>query len=161
MHIRDRLEQVFRQAVINGRKPVGLRQRLTLVVGDRHDRRFVERAEDWLQFWQIETAVHGRQERHRLAREQRERVIVDVKMQHIEFVSAAADFFQQQHVGRHRVADGRVEAQRLRPEGFELRRRLRITAREQRDVVTGLNQRLGQIGHHALRTAVELRGTAS
>ncbi|MGF6481848.1 hypothetical protein QFZ91_004011 [Paraburkholderia sp. JPY419] len=78
------------------------------------------------------------------------------KLQHVEFVRAAAHFFEQQHMRRHHVADRRVEAQRLRPESFELRRGLRITACKQRDVVALLDQRLGQIGHHAFRTTVQL-----
>jgi len=109
-----------------------------------------------LQFRQVETAVQRGHERHGLACEQRKRVIVDVKMQHIEFVRAAAHFLEQQHVRRHHVANGRVEAQCLRPERFELGRGLRIAARKEGDVVALLDQCFGQIGHHTFRTTVQL-----
>ena len=151
----------LRQAVIDGRQPIRLRQRMALRVGNRNHRRGVERVEDRLLLRQIEPAVQRRHERRVLALEQRERVIVHVEMQHVELVGAAADHFHQQHVRRDAVADCRVEAQRARPDGFESRFRLRIAGCEERHVVAELDERLGDIGNDALGAAVELGGTDS
>ena len=79
-----------------------------------------------------------------LPRKQRERIVVEVEVQEIEFVGALPDLLQHQHVQRVRIADRAVEPQRPRPRRFELRRCARIAAGKQRHVVTERDQFLGQ-----------------
>ena len=87
---------------------------------------------------QIEPAVQRGQERRRLPGEQRERIIVEMEVQEVEFLVVAflPHALQHHHVQRVGVADRAVEAQRLRPGRVEFRRGLGIAAGEQRDVVS-------------------------
>src|ERR1035437_347703 len=111
---------------------------------------------------QIEPAVQGGQKRGRLAREQREPIVVEVKMQKVElfivaFLSYALQHHYMQRVG---IADRSVEAQGFRPCRVELRRGLRITTGEQRDVVSQRYQFLGQPVYHPLGSAIKLGGNS-
>src|SRR5205807_10080023 len=110
-------QQLLRQAVVEGTQPIGLRHRTPLRVRDRYHGNGREGGEDRLVFGQIEPAVQGGQKRSRLPREQRERVIVEMEVQEIEFLVVAflPDPFQHHYVQRVGIADGSVEAQRLRP----------------------------------------------
>ena len=59
-------------------------------------------------------------ERRRLAREQRERIIVEMEVQEVELVGAPTHMFEHRHVQRVRIAHRSVEPQRARPERFKL-----------------------------------------
>ena len=151
-----RRQQLLRQAVMDRAHPVCLRQRPPLRIGDRHHRHRRERVEHRLVLRQIEPAVQRRHERRRLPGEQRERIIVEVEVQEVEIGGAPVDALQHHHVQRVGVAHRAVEPQRPRPRRFELRRRHRIAAGEQRHVVTERDQFLGQPGYHPLGAAIEL-----
>ena len=69
---------------------------------------------------QVEPAVQGSEKRRRLAREQREWVIVEVKVQDVELLRPSANALQHGHVQRVGVAHRAVEAQRLRPHRFRV-----------------------------------------
>src|SRR5947209_18743503 len=86
-------------------------------------------------FGQIEPAVQRGDEWGRLAREQREWIVIEMKVQKIELVGAPPHVLQHVQVQRERVADRAVEAQRARREWLKLGRRARIAAGEQRDLV--------------------------
>ena len=102
--------------------------------------------------------MQRRDERRVELREQRERHVVEVKVQHVEFMRTLTHAFEQQHVRREGVADRRIEAQRARPCGFERRTGFGVAACEQRHIVAEVHERIGEVGHHALGAAVEFRG---
>jgi hypothetical protein len=106
---------------------------------------------------QVEAAVQCGQERRRLPREQRERVIVQVEVQDIEITGPAAHPLQHQHVQRIGVPDRSAQAQRLIPHRLEGCGRDRIAAREQCHLVTERDQFLGQPVNDAFGAAVKLR----
>ena len=91
-----------------------------------------------LVFGQVQPAVQRGEERRRLPVEQRERIIVEMEVQEVEFlvVTFLADAFQHHHVQRIGVANRAVETQRLRPGRVEFRRGPRIAAGEQGDVMS-------------------------
>ena len=78
-------------------------------------------------------------------------------MQHVEFVGDTAHLFEHQHVRGEDVADRRVEAQCARPRSFERRLRVGVAACEQGHVVPQVDERIGEVGHHALGAAIEFR----
>src|SRR4051812_848274 len=105
---------------------------------------------------EIEPAVQGGEERRRLAREQRERIVVEVKMQEVEFAGLAADLLEHRDMQRVGIADRTVEAQRARPVGLQFRRGLRVSAGKQRDVVTERDELFDEPVYDAFGSAVEL-----
>ncbi|CAM2163741.1 hypothetical protein BO443_120084 [Burkholderia orbicola] len=157
LHVRLRREQRVGQPVVHGAGPRSLRQRLALVVRDRHDRRIRERVEHRLQLRQVEAPVQRRHVRRVEARHQRERQVVEVEVQHVEFVRDPGDLLEEPHMGRHRIADRRVEPQCARPCRLETGRRDGVAAGEQRHVMAEFDERLGEVGHDTLGAAVEFR----
>src|SRR4030081_2737763 len=101
---------------------------------------------------EIEPAMQGGQKRCRLPREQRKRIIVEVKMQKVElFIVAFLSYaFQHHHMQGIGIPNRSVEAKGLGPCSFKSRRGLGITAGEQRDVVSQRYQFLGQPVYHSL-----------
>ena len=154
---RLRRQQVFRQAMMDGSQPVGLRNRPPLRIGDRDDGNFGESVEHRLMLGQIEAAMQRRQERRRLPVEQRERIVIEMEMQEVELlvVTFAADILQHHDMKRVGIAHGAVEAQGFRPGRFQLRRRLRVAARKKCDVMAERNQFFRDPGHHPLRAAIQ------
>jgi hypothetical protein len=110
-----RREQLRRQAVMNRAHPARLRERPPLRIGDRDHRHRGECRKDRLMLRQIEPAVQCRDEWCRLAREQREWIVVQVEMQKIEIGPPLPHALQHQHVQRIGVAHRTVEPQRARP----------------------------------------------
>jgi hypothetical protein len=110
-----------------------------------------------LVLWKVQPAVQRGQERRRLPAEQRPRIIIEMEVQEVEFLIVAflPHALQHHHVQRVGIADGSVEAQRLRPGRIEFCRRLRVAAGEQRDVVSQRYEFLGQPVHHPFGAAVE------
>ena len=80
-----------------------------------------------------------------------------MEMQKVELGRALIDPLQHQHVQRVRIADRTVEPQRARPDGVEPRRRHRVAAGKQRDLMAERNQLFRQPRHHALGPAIKLR----
>ncbi len=81
-----------------------------------------------------------------------------MEVQHVEVVGAAP------HLVQHREVCGNVGFERRRIEAYgllahrhEARRRLCLSTCEQRDVVPLVHQRIGEVGHDALGSAVETR----
>ena len=70
--------------------PARLRQRTPLRIRDRNHRQRGERVEHRLMLRQIEPAVQRRDERCRLAGEQRERIIIEMEVQEVELARPAA-----------------------------------------------------------------------
>ena len=63
----------------------------------------------------VEPSVKRREKRRRLPRKQRERIVVEMEMEEVEFLVVAfpADPFQHHHVQGVRIAHGAIE-----PQGF-------------------------------------------
>jgi hypothetical protein len=144
--------------MMDGLEPACLRQGPALGVGNRNDWHRGEIIEHRLVLRQVEAAMHGGDEGRGLAREHRERKIIEVEMQHVEFGGTLSHLFQHGHMQRHRIAHRIVQAQRTRPHRLELGRGLRIAAGEQRDVVAKRHQLLGEPGNHSLGSAIQFRG---
>ena len=127
--------QVDREAVVDGRREVGVRHRAALSVGDRDQRHVVEAQIEREQIGQVLAAVQRGDSAARDRPEQREMELIDMEMQDVEVVGALADAIEHQHVIGDRIADAGVEPQRLGHAGHEIGRRDRIAAREQRHVM--------------------------
>jgi hypothetical protein len=88
--------------------------------------------------------------------EQREMHQIDMEMQQVELVGAAA------HVVQHRQVRGQIgfERMRVQPEGARTRRdqfgaRAAVPAGEDRDLVSQIDQCIGQVSHDAFCASVE------
>ena len=80
-----------------------------------------------------------------------------VEVDDVEVLCLADDGLQGQDLLGHRILTVRIEAQRLPADRDQAGPRLRITAREQRDVVPKLDKVLGQVRDHTFCTAIEPR----
>jgi hypothetical protein len=86
--------------------------------------------------------------------EQRELQQIDVKMDDVEFVSAAAYPFQHhKHTGRM-IADA-SQAQALRTKGNQFRGCSGVAARKKRDVVTFSHEFFGKPGNYSFSTSIK------
>ena len=83
--------------------------------------------------------------------------LVDVEVDDVEVAGLPAHLVEHQHVIGDGIADGGIEAQGLRAARNEPGRGDGVAAGKQRDVVALLDERLGQVGDDALRSAVEAR----
>jgi hypothetical protein len=75
----------------------------------------------------------------------------------VEVVRLPQNRFQGQDLVRHRILAARIEAQSLAADRDQAGAGVRITAREQRHVVSELDQMLGQVRHDPFSTAIEAR----
>ena len=106
---RLRPQPVDRQAMMHGGDEIGVRHGPSLGIGNRHHGHTAERGEQRLMFGQIQAPMQCGHERGSLARKEREGIIVEMKMQQIEFMRAAINMFQHRHVQGVLVADRAVE----------------------------------------------------
>ena len=146
-------------AVIDGSPPVRGRDRQSLMIGNRNQRITRPAPEDFLEIGNVQPSVQRRQRVRRDVLEKWKMQDVGVKVNDVELVPALA------HVLKHREVRGRLRLDRI---GIEAQRRIaprdepgvrrRVRAREQRDVVPELDQRVREIRDDALRAAVALRG---
>ncbi len=82
-----------------------------------------------------------------------------MEVDHVEIVGAAAHLGEHRHVGGEVGLQRRgVQPDRLVTHGNQLGLGMRVGAREQGDVVTQIDQRVGQVGHDPFSAAVEARG---
>ena len=151
-----RLEHVGRQAVVDRRDPVGLRQRRSLVVRDRDDRHVAELGVDRLEVRDVEPAVERRGVWHAEPPRQREVEVVEVPVNHVEAVGLGRHRLQLDHLVRQRIDDAVIKPQGAGSARDQLRRGLRVTAGEQGDVVALANELLGQVGDDGLGASVSL-----
>ena len=154
-------EQMRGQAVVDRLDPAGLRHRPPLGIRNRYHRHRRKRCEHRLVLGQIEAAVQSRDEGRRLAREQRKRIVVQMEMHDVEVVGLAPNLLQHRHVQSHRVPNRTVETQSARPDCFELRGGVGISAGEQRDVVSEATS--SSVSHEITRSVppYNFGGTAS
>ena len=100
--------------------------------------------------------MQRRHERCLLPAEKAERQVVHVEMQDVELVCTPADGFQQQHMGRERVADRGSSRNACGDDRLEFGRGDRISTGEQGNVVAERDQFLGQEGNDTFGAAIEL-----
>ena len=83
-----------------------------------------------------------------------------MEVQKVEFLIVAflSYALQHHHMQRVGIANGPVEAQRLRPCRVKFRRGLGIAAGEQRDIISQRYQFLGQPVYHPFGATIKLRG---
>jgi hypothetical protein len=112
---------------------------------------------DLRQVLQVKASVDRRDRLFRDVREEREMQHVGMEVDDVELVGGLPDARQHGHVS------GEVGLQRrgVQPygaiaDGHQPRRRLRLRAGEQGDVVPEGDEGVGEGGHHALRAAVEV-----
>ena len=106
--------------------------------------------------------MQGGQKRSWLPVEQRERVVVEMEVQKVEFLIVAflSYAFQHHHMQRVGIANGSVEAQRLWPCRVKFRRGLGIAAGEQRDIISKRYQFLGQPVYHPFGATIQFGGNS-
>src|SRR5262245_4759578 len=147
--------QVSGQAMVNGCLPVGPGHWSTLVVGDGDERHLSVLCEQVLQVRSVQPPVQGRDARARVAAQQWEVQIIAVEVNDIEPGHILEDQLQQPQVVRQRLPTVSVPPQGAGTGRNQLCPRLRVAAREQRDLMSQPYQFLGQVGDNALRTPVE------
>ncbi|OIQ63792.1 hypothetical protein GALL_546660 [mine drainage metagenome] len=152
---RLRRQQIGRHAVQHGSHPVQVRDRPALAVRNRNERRFQIGAVGFHEFRDIQPAVDRRQIRHVLAAEQRQREIIDMEMQDVEFILTAIDQFHHTIISRDPILDAGIQAQRLLAHRREGGGGDRIAAGEQGHIMTHRDQFLGQRINHPLGSAVQ------
>src|ERR1700752_978872 len=94
---------------------IGLRQWISLRIRDGHTRNVREFGVNGLKLRKVEPTVQRRQEWCRLPAKQREGPVIQMRMQHVEFVGTSADLFHQQHVRSNCVAQRRIKTKCLGP----------------------------------------------
>ena len=100
--------------------------------------------------------MHRREERHPGPAEHGKWQPIDVGVDHVEVARALGNGFYQQRTGGVRVRAPPAQAQCARPHRAQLSFRLRISAREQGDVVSEADQLVHQPGDHPLRAPIKL-----
>src|SRR5262249_24222736 len=98
-----------------------------------------------------------RDERRRLAREQGEWIVVEMKMEKIKFTRLSPDLFQHGNVQSIGIADRTIEPQGPWPERLKLSGCVRVAARKERDVLSERDQLLDQPVHDTLGSTIEFR----
>src|SRR6266446_8937087 len=101
--------------MVNGADPPGGGNGPPLSVRNRDHRDRGECREDHLMLRQVESAMERGDEWRRLTGKQRERIVIEMKVQHIEIMSPLANSLEHGHMQRIRVADRAVQTQCLRP----------------------------------------------
>src|SRR5581483_2528451 len=112
--------QVSRNAVLDGRNKIGVRQWFALIVGDRNQWHVAEAAIEWFEITQILPAMKRGQGPSGQRAEKREMEQVDMKMKDVEFLSALAHLINHQHEVWNDVAHCRIKAQRASTTGSQL-----------------------------------------
>ena len=112
--------QVGRNAVVDRRNKIGVRQWFALVVGDGNQWHFAEAGIKGLEICQILPAVKRSQSPSCQRAEKREVEEIDVKMKNVKLLRALAHLIDHQHEVRNDVAHGRIEAQRASTTGSQL-----------------------------------------
>src|SRR6185437_10142793 len=138
--------QVSRNAVVYRRNEIGVRQWLTLVVGDGNQWHVAEAAIERLEIPQILPAVKRGQGPSSQRAEKREMEQIDMKMKDVEFIGALAHL--------------RIETKRPSTTGGQLRAGDGISACKQRHIVAKPDKFFGQVGNDPLGAAIETRRNA-
>src|SRR6185437_15002985 len=112
--------QVSRNAVVYRRNEIGVRQWLTLVVGDGNQWHVAEAAIERLEIPQILPAVKRGQGASGQRAEKREMEQIDMKMKNVKLLGALAHPIDHQHKVRNDIAHGRIKAQRASTTGSQL-----------------------------------------
>ena len=158
--LRLRVERAVlsRQSVMDGREPVDvLGHRIALVVRDRHQGHAREGTVDRHEVRHVEAPVHRREALVVQVLEHRVLQQVDMEVQNVELVRPLVHVMQHREVARGMITIAE-KTEAFRRAGCQLGRSLRIAAGEQGHVVALADQFLGDPRHHALGTAIELRG---
>ena len=103
----------------------------------------------------VEPAVQGRDRARREVAEERQVQEVDMEVNDVELVGPLADPVEHRQMGGEVRFEIRVQPKRALAAGHPGRPGARLGAREQGDVVTELDQRVGQIGNDPFRPAIE------
>ena len=131
--------------MVNGAHPVRLRHRTALRIGDRNHWNLGESVEHRLMLRQVEPAVQRRQERRRLPVEQREWIVIEMKVQKIELfiIAFLPHTLQHHHMQCVGIPNRTVETQRFWPRRIEFRRGAGIAAGKQGDIMSQCHEFLG------------------
>src|SRR5262245_15077796 len=105
---------------------------------------------------QIKSAMERGHEGRCPPRKQRKRVVVEMKVQEVEIRRSPTNLLEHREMQGIRVAHIAVQSQRARPAWHELCRCVRVTAGEQRDVVTERDELLSEPGDDPFGTTIEL-----
>src|ERR1700684_2310786 len=100
-----------RDAMMDGRDKIGVRQRFALVIRNGNQWHFAEPGIKRLEIPQILAAVKGSQGPRRQRAEEREMEQIDVKMKNVKLVRALTHLINHQHKVGYDVVHGRIKAQ--------------------------------------------------
>src|SRR5262249_47467946 len=128
----------------DGCNVASLRQGLSLGVGNRYDWNVGKKLIDRAELREIEATGQGREERHIRPWQKGKPQVVDMEMNDVEFVRASRDRFQHRYMRRKRVTCRLVEPQRRRPSRHQLRLCPAVGTREERHLVTEVDERIRQ-----------------
>jgi hypothetical protein len=152
--------QAGRNAVVDRRKKIDVRQWLALVVGDGNQWHFAEAGIERLEIPQILPAVKRSQGPRCQRAEKREVKQIDVKMKNVEFLRALAHLINHQHEVRNDVAHGRIKAKRTSAAGSQLGAGDGVPTCKERHVVAKPGKFFGQVGNDPFGAAIETRRNA-
>src|SRR5262249_27272670 len=141
--------------MVNGADPACAGNGPPLGVRNRDHRDRGKGSEDHLVLRQVKSPVERSDEWCGLARKQGKWIVIEVKVQQIEIVNPLANLLEHGHVQRIRIADRAIQTQGLRPTCLEVRRSLRIAAREQYDLMSERDQFVGQPRNNTLGASIQ------
>jgi hypothetical protein len=142
--------------VVDGPGPVGEGQGAALVVADRDQRELGPALVDGGQVLQVQAAVQGGQGAVGAVAKERELHHVGVEVDDVELVGQGPDLGDLAQVSGEIGFQGRgIKPDGLVANGDQLGLGLGFGAGEQGDVVTEIDERVGQVGDDTLRAAIQ------
>src|SRR6202161_1133315 len=103
--------QTSRDAMMDGRNKIGVRQGCALVVRNENQWHSAEQGIKGFETPQVLPAVKRSQGLRRQRAEEREMEQIDVKMKNVKLLRALAHLINHQHEVRYDIAHGRIKAQ--------------------------------------------------
>src|SRR6516164_439737 len=137
--------QVERNSVMNRRDEIGVGNRETLRIRNRYERHFAETKIEWPEIRHILPAMRRGEGALRYVTKQRKMELIDVEVEDVEIVDEFVHPVEHEHVIRNGVAHVRIQPQRLRDARHQVGGRYRVSAREQRHVVTEAGELISQV----------------
>src|ERR1035437_2722626 len=137
---------VSRQAVIDGRLPVGVRQRTALVIGYRHQWHFRELTEQRLHVMQVQTSVQRGDGGRWVMPEKRKVQVIVVEMNDVELRSVPKYQIHQPYMLGQRFATSRIAPEGAFARGNECCSGFGIAAGKKGNLVAQPNQFFRQKG---------------
>ena len=152
-------EQFWRQTMMNGGNPSGVRQRMSLCVGNRHDRHVLELTIHRLEFFYVQSPVQRRDMRNRWQPAHDGKVkLRNVEMNDVKLIRKSSNLFEHEDVRSNQVTARASQAECLRTYRDQSGRSTRVTAGEEGDLMTKPHEFVTQIRKAIQDTAPAFAG---